>query len=290
MSQFTHYRVHSDRQIPEITSDLVVPDGKSYLERLISQLNIVITHLDEESIEFDLIDPSKLDYVVGEEETDRDTIVFHYDVECKAERVTKANGKEEYVNESALSSALTWLPQGSQSEMFPEGVKPVHDDIVIAKLRPGQRIEFEAHCRKGVGKDHTKFSPVATASYRLLPEITLLQPITGEDAVTLKNMCPMDVFDIEELGKNTQAKVGRPRDCTMCRECIRHEGWDEKVKLARKNDHFLFSVESTGVLAPETIVREGIRVLKDKATRFQGLGRSLRRHEESGQDCSAVYT
>jgi len=48
-------------------------------------------------------------------------------------------------------------------------VKPVHEDIVIAKLRPGQRIEFEAHCRKGVGKDHTKFSPVATAAYRLLP-------------------------------------------------------------------------------------------------------------------------
>lgn len=55
MSQFTHYRVHSDRQIPEITSDVVVSDGKSYLERLMSQLNIVITHLDEESIEFDLI-------------------------------------------------------------------------------------------------------------------------------------------------------------------------------------------------------------------------------------------
>lgn len=50
-----------------------------------------------------------------------------------------------------------------------EGVLPVHDDIVIAKLRPGQRIEFEAHCRKGIGKDHAKFSPVATAAYRLLP-------------------------------------------------------------------------------------------------------------------------
>jgi DNA-directed RNA polymerases I and III subunit RPAC1 len=46
---------------------------------------------------------------------------------------------------------------------------PVHDDIVVARLNPGQRIEFEAHCRKGVGKDHTKYSPVATASYRLLP-------------------------------------------------------------------------------------------------------------------------
>lgn len=56
-----------------------------------------------------------------------------------------------------------------QYPLFVEGIHPVHDDIVLAKLRPGQRIEFEAHCRRGVGKDHTKYSPVATASYRLLP-------------------------------------------------------------------------------------------------------------------------
>ena len=130
-------------------------------------------------------DPKKLDYVVGEEETDKDTIVFHFDVECKNEVTTKANGEEEYVNETAYSGALRWLPQGSQEEMFPEGVKPVLDDIVVAKLRPGQRIEFEAHCRKGVGKDHTKFSPVATASYRLLPEIILTEAIRGEKAKEL---------------------------------------------------------------------------------------------------------
>lgn len=47
-------------------------------------------------------------------------------------------------------------------------------------------MEFEAHCRKGFGKDHTKFSPVATASYRLLPDIKLLTPITGSLAVELK--------------------------------------------------------------------------------------------------------
>jgi DNA-directed RNA polymerase I and III subunit RPAC1 len=36
-------------------------------------------------------------------------------------------------------------------------------------LRQGQQIQLELHCVKGVGKDHAKFSPVATASYRLLP-------------------------------------------------------------------------------------------------------------------------
>ena len=46
--------------------------------------------------------------------------------------------------------------------------------MVIILTLPGQRIALEAHARKGVGKDHTKFSPVATASYRLLPGIYVL--------------------------------------------------------------------------------------------------------------------
>ena len=45
-----------------------------------------------------------------------------------------------------------------------EGIRQVHDDIIVAKLKPGQRIELEAHARKGYGKDHAKFSPVAKAT------------------------------------------------------------------------------------------------------------------------------
>lgn len=53
--------------------------------------------------------------------------------------------------------------------------KPVDDDILLAKLRPGQTISLEAHCTKGVGKEHAKWSPVATAWYRLLPEMRLIK-------------------------------------------------------------------------------------------------------------------
>lgn len=84
-------------------------------------------------------------------------------------------------------------------------------------------------------------------------------------------MCPMQVFDIEDVGGVPTAVVSRPRDCTMCRECIRLEGWNERVQLRRKADHFLFSVESTGCLPPEDIVIEAINVLKEKATKFQGI-------------------
>jgi len=47
---------------------------------------------------------------------------------------------------------------------------------------------------------HAKWSPVATASYRLLPEIQFTEPIVGDDADELVKKCPMNVFDIEDLG------------------------------------------------------------------------------------------
>jgi DNA-directed RNA polymerase alpha subunit len=37
------------------------------------------------------------------------------------------------------SRDIQWVPQGSQAVWFKDSpIKPVHDDILIAKLRPGQ--------------------------------------------------------------------------------------------------------------------------------------------------------
>ena len=40
---------------------------------------------------------------------------------------------------------MEWCPHGAQVERFEEdgGLRPVHDDILIAKLRPGQEIVAE---------------------------------------------------------------------------------------------------------------------------------------------------
>lgn len=40
---------------------------------------------------------------------------------------------------------MEWCPHGAQSERFEEegGLRPVDDDILIAKLRPGQEIIAE---------------------------------------------------------------------------------------------------------------------------------------------------
>lgn len=85
-----------------------------------------------------------------------------------------------------------------------------HSFRVVALPRSNfSSLPSQMHCRKGVGKDHAKFSPVATASYRLLPVVTLKQEVEGEEAEELVAKCPLDVFDIEDLGGGSKrAKVG----------------------------------------------------------------------------------
>ena len=63
------------------------------------------------------------------------------------------------------SRDIQWIPQGNQATWFIDSpIKPVHDDILIAKLRPGQEIEVQMHAVLGIGQDHAKFSPVGTSN------------------------------------------------------------------------------------------------------------------------------
>lgn len=49
---------------------------------------------------------------------------------------------------------MTWVPLGNQADLFPDGtIRPVHDDILIAQLRPGQEIDLLMHCVKGIGEN-----------------------------------------------------------------------------------------------------------------------------------------
>lgn len=62
-----------------------------------------------------------------------------------------------------------------------------------------------------------------------------------------------------------KAVVARPRNCTTCRECVRENGWDERIELLRDNQHFIFSIESTGVMPARSIMLEAVRILAQKA-------------------------
>ena len=92
------------------------------------------------------------------------------------------------------------------------------------------------NCEKGIGQTHAKWSPVATAYYRLMPDITFNEEIVGEEAVKIKERCPMGVFDIEDIGGTKKLKVKNARNCSSCRECLRD--MTNKVVLAKTKNHF----------------------------------------------------
>lgn len=51
------------------------------------------------------------------------------------------------------SKDIKWVPIGNQADVFADCcIGPVHDDILIAQLRPGQELDIVMHCVKGIGK------------------------------------------------------------------------------------------------------------------------------------------
>ena len=175
-------------------------------------------------------------------------------------------------NANILSGDITWESFGGQGE-----VKTLHDDILIAKLRPGQEIEMEMIATKGIGKTHAKWSPVCTAYYRFVPDIRIESPITGDAAHKLKKICPA-IFDTKKVGNEgkytnklttvVHAYVKDERAEDTSRECLRHEEFADKINYGKRKDIFEFHVESVGMYRPEEIVMQAIGVLREKAVKW----------------------
>lgn len=219
---------------------------------------------------------------------DYNTIQLSLDVEC-THNPNAAPGETDptklYNHANVYASDIVFKPVGRQEKYFSgEGaIQPVIPDILIAKLRPGQEIHCSMLMHKGVGSDHAKFSPVATASYRLLPTITIKSPIVGEDAKKFKKCFPEGVIGLEKVSKKEakevpalkgkegeyKAVVVDPMRDTVSRECLRHDEFKDKVVLGRRRDHFIYSVESTGQLNSDEIFLESVALFKEKAKKFE---------------------
>eukprot|EP00039_Didymoeca_costata_P026663 m.16342 g.16342 ORF g.16342 m.16342 type:complete len:347 (+) comp5670_c0_seq2:184-1224(+) len=190
-------------------------------------------------------DPRQFDFVGDLEEfNDTNHIEFKLEVKCTKNpnaHKESADPEELYLHSNVTTADLEWIPKGDQKEKYGD-IRPVHEDILLIKLRPGQEINIRMYCVKGIGKDHAKWSPVGTASYRLHPHIELKKQFTGEQAKRLQACFAPGVI---ELVKG-EAKVSNTRACTMSREVHRHDEFRDFVSLQRRRNHFIFSVESIG--------------------------------------------
>uniref|UniRef100_A0A0N4ZQN0 DNA-directed RNA polymerases I and III subunit RPAC1 n=1 Tax=Parastrongyloides trichosuri TaxID=131310 RepID=A0A0N4ZQN0_PARTI len=204
----------------------------------------------------------------------RKHLVFDFNVTCSKSKNKGQSGAKTvtYDNEVVKSNFIVWHPIGNQAEEFKDDPpRMVHDDIIVAKLKGGQQIECKLHCVKGIGRDHAKFSPVATASYRLLPTITLKEDIFGDNAYKFQKCFTEGVVKIEETKCGPKAVVVDPRKDMCSRNVLRHEEFKDIVELGRIKNHFIFNVESTGALKPQELVIEACKIMQWKAQGLKSL-------------------
>lgn len=220
---------------------------------------------------------------------DWNTVKLELDVTCTVNPDAAPDEKDPlkaYHNAHVYAKDIVFVPTGRQVDYFSgaDAIAPVNPDILIAKLRPRQSISLSMHMHKGIGADHSKFSPVATASYRLLPTIRILKPILGADADKFARCFPQGVIGLEKVtakearqaGSGYEGHAGQlkavvkdPMKDTVSRECLRHAEFQGKVKLGRRRDHFIFSIESTGQWDSDELFLESVKHLKMKCKKLE---------------------
>jgi DNA-directed RNA polymerase II subunit RPB3 len=126
-----------------------------------------------------------------------------------------------------------------------EGVIPIHGTeeggILIVKIKKGQEIRLKCVAKKGVGREHAKWSPTAACAFEYDPHNRLRH---------------------SRLWHEDNVKIEWPRSANADEEPepAENEPFDPKAVP----EHFYFNVESTGAMDAKDIVIWGLQMLSTK--------------------------
>ena len=122
--------------------------------------------------------------------------------------------------------------------------------------------------KKGTGKIHAKWSPVATCIMRGLPQIDLNQDkvnmqLDADQKIELVKKCPRNVYSYNALRQ--EVEIENADKCNLCNECIKYTteeaGIERAIKITETDTRFEYTVETTGSLTPESVVKKALSVL-----------------------------
>lgn len=143
-------------------------------------------------------------------------------------------------------------------------IVPVSDKIPLVKLAPDQKIKLEAYARLGKGKDHAKWQPVSSCTYKYMPNIEVDKErcdFCGECAA----VCPKRIL----VKTDKKIEIRNIIDCTLCQDCVDACPKDPPaIKIEGDRNTFILSIEASGTLSVERIILESIKIIDKKSEEF----------------------
>jgi len=147
---------------------------------------------------------------------------------------------------------------------------PGEPPIVITKLGSGQRLKFRAMARRGIAKEHAKFQPVSIVSVQHYPNIDIDRDesatLTVDQKQQIVDICPTKVYGIDH--QTGQLCVVNLLKCMFCQECTRLAIEEFEIpsllSVVSVPDRYIFTVETTGSMAPCQVVELSFEVLNGK--------------------------
>ena len=146
-------------------------------------------------------------------------------------------------------------------------IVPVDQFIPIVKIDKNNKIIVEAYAILGIAKEHVKWQAVSNVAFRYYPEIkfdTKTLKDSDENNLVVK-MCPEKLFELASNG-SLKLKEEYWKYCTLCKSCEKNTGG--KISVSSKEDVYIFSIESDGVLDYDVLIKKVFEIYNEKIDEF----------------------
>ncbi|CAN0878904.1 DNA-directed RNA polymerases II, IV and V subunit 3, partial [Linum grandiflorum] len=189
------------------------------------------------------------------------SVEFHLRAKCISDQTLDVSSKD------LVSSDHTVIPVDFSEAAGDDSSE--QKGVIIVKLRRGQELRLRAIARKGIGKDHAKWSPAATVTFMYEPDISInedmMKSLSLEEKQSVVDSSPTKVFDIDP---NTHRVVVVDAEAyTYDDEVLKKVeamGKPGLIDIRAKEDSFIFTVETTGAVKASQLVLNAIEILKQK--------------------------